>query len=74
MATSEVTPQSPCATLHLAMQRKKLPIGVQALQKIRQSDAYYVDKTPFAVKLVEEGQAFSFPARGASGRASSLTP
>ncbi len=53
-----MTPQAPCATLRLAMQRKKLPIGVQALQKIRQSDAYYVDKTPFAVKLVEEGQAY----------------
>ena len=36
--------------------RKKLPIGIQTFAKIREGDRYYyVDKTPFALRLVEEG-------------------
>jgi len=37
------------------MQRKKLPIGIQTFAKIRGEDYYYVDKTPLAIKLIEEG-------------------
>jgi len=37
------------------MTRKRLPIGIQTFQKIREDDHYYVDKTPFAWKLIEEG-------------------
>jgi hypothetical protein len=40
------------------MRRKKLPIGIQTFQKIREDGNYYVDKTPFALKLVEEGQTY----------------
>jgi hypothetical protein len=40
------------------MQRKMLPIGVQTLKEIRQDGTYYVDKTPFAVQLVNEGKAY----------------
>ena len=41
------------------MQRKKLPIGIQTLAKICEDDAYYyVDKTPVAVKLVEQGSHY----------------
>jgi hypothetical protein len=40
------------------MQRKMLPIGIQTFQKIRERAAYYVDKTPFALQLVDEGQAY----------------
>ena len=35
--------------------RKKLPIGIQTFQKIREENCYYVDKTGFALKLIEEG-------------------
>ena len=41
-----------------AMQRKKLPIGIQTFRKIREDDYYYVDKTPLALRLIEEGSHF----------------
>ncbi|MDR0701848.1 MAG: AAA family ATPase, partial [Azoarcus sp.] len=38
------------------MTRKKLPIGIQTFAKIREKDEYYyVDKTPFALRLIDEG-------------------
>jgi hypothetical protein len=37
------------------MNRKRLPVGIQTFQKIREDDHYFVDKTPFAWKLIEEG-------------------
>ncbi len=37
------------------MTRKRLPIGIQTFRKIREDDYYYVDKTGFALKLIEEG-------------------
>ena len=40
------------------MQRKKLPIGIQTLREIRQDDCYYVDKTPLALQLVQQGKYF----------------
>jgi hypothetical protein len=38
-----------------AMPRKRLPIGIQTFRKIREDDCYYVDKTGFALRLIEEG-------------------
>ncbi|MBS0608090.1 MAG: ATP-binding protein [Proteobacteria bacterium] len=38
--------------------RKKLPIGIQSLREIREEGHYYVDKTPFALQLVEQGKYF----------------
>ena len=35
--------------------RRKLPIGIQTFAKIREDNAYYVDKTGFAVDLAERG-------------------
>jgi hypothetical protein len=35
--------------------RKKLPIGIQTFRKIREGGYYYVDKTGFALRLIEEG-------------------
>jgi hypothetical protein len=35
--------------------QKKLPIGISSFEKIRSEPYYYVDKTPFVAKLVEEG-------------------
>ena len=35
--------------------RRKLPIGIQTFRKIREEGCYYVDKTPYAIRLVEQG-------------------
>jgi len=40
------------------MHRKKLPIGIQTFRKMREEDYYYVDKTPLALRLIEEGSHF----------------
>jgi len=41
------------------MQRKKLPIGIQNLAEIRANNAYYyVDKTPLALQLIEQGKYY----------------
>ena len=37
------------------MFRRLLPIGIQSFRKIRESNCYYVDKTAYARRLVEEG-------------------
>ena len=37
------------------MTRKKLPIGIQTFAKIREEDYYYVDKTGYALRLIEGG-------------------
>ncbi len=34
---------------------KKLPIGIQSFEKIRNDDYIYVDKTEFIYNLVNEG-------------------
>ncbi len=40
------------------MTRKKLPIGIQTFREIRESGCYYVDKTPFARQLLDQGKYF----------------
>ncbi len=40
------------------MQRKKLPIGIQTFAKIRGEEYYYVDKTPLALKLIDDGSHY----------------
>ncbi|TWI61352.1 PD-(D/E)XK nuclease superfamily protein [Desulfobotulus alkaliphilus] len=44
---------------------KKLPIGIQSFEKIREQpdQFYYVDKTPFVKKLVEQGGGYFFLSR-----------
>jgi len=37
---------------------KKLPIGIQSFEKLRSEGCYYVDKTPFIKKLVDEGDYY----------------
>ena len=37
------------------MLKRKLPIGIQTFRKIREEGCYYVDKTSFIGRLVEEG-------------------
>jgi len=38
--------------------RKKLPIGIQTLAKIREEGCYYVDKTPYILRLISEGSHY----------------
>ena len=38
--------------------RRLLPIGIQSFREIRERDAYYVDKTGFARRLIEQGKYY----------------
>ena len=38
--------------------RRKLPTGIQNFREIREDDCYYVDKTAFIRRLVDEGQHY----------------
>ncbi len=40
------------------MDRKKLPIGIQTFREIREGGYYYVDKTPFALRLIDQGKPY----------------
>ena len=37
------------------MSKRKLPIGIQTFRKIRAEDCYYVDKTAYIRRLIDEG-------------------
>ena len=37
------------------MGKRRLPIGIQTFRKLREQDCYYVDKTPFIQRLLDEG-------------------
>ncbi len=47
----------------LLIMKKKLPIGIQSFLKIREDNFYYVDKTHFVKKLVDEGGGYYFLSR-----------
>ena len=40
------------------MARRKLPIGIQTLRKLREDGCYYVDKTAYARRLLDEGSHY----------------
>ena len=40
------------------MTRRRLPIGIQTFRRIREEDCYYVDKTDYARRLVDEGMHY----------------
>ncbi|MFW6258712.1 MAG: ATP-binding protein [Halochromatium sp.] len=40
------------------MSRRKLPIGIQTFAKMREEDYYYVDKTGFIARLIDEGSFY----------------
>jgi hypothetical protein len=48
----------PATTPTPAMRRRKLPIGIQTFAKIREHDHYYVDKTGFISRLLDEGSQY----------------
>ena len=37
------------------MSKRRLPIGIQTFHKIREEDCYYVDKTAYILRLLDEG-------------------
>ena len=40
------------------MPRRRLPIGIQTFRKLREEDCYYVDKTAYIRRLLDEGTHF----------------
>jgi len=42
-------------------ERRKLPVGIQSFIEIRTENYYYVDKTAFVKKLIEEGKYYFLP-------------
>jgi len=38
--------------------RRKLPIGIQTFREIREDNAYYVDKTHYALELLQKGKSY----------------
>jgi len=44
--------------LNSANTRKRLPIGIQNFREIREGGFYYVDKTGFALRLIDEGKCY----------------
>ena len=39
------------------MDKRLLPIGIQTFREIRERECYYVDKTAYIRRLLNEGQA-----------------
>ena len=39
-------------------QRRKLPIGIQTFSDIREGGYYYIDKTPFIEKLINQNKYY----------------
>ena len=37
------------------MNKRKLPIGIQTFRKLREEGCYYVDKTAYIWRLLDEG-------------------
>ena len=40
------------------MVRRRLPIGIQTFRKLREQDCYYVDKTAYIERLLDEGKHY----------------
>ena len=38
--------------------RRRLPIGLQTFRELREEDCYYVDKTGFIARLLDEGKHY----------------
>ncbi len=51
--TPATIPDLPASTVQA--KRLNLPIGIQGFAKLREEGCYYVDKTPYALRLIREG-------------------
>ena len=47
------------------MVKRRLPIGIQSFRRIREQNCYYVDKTAFIERLVDEGTHYFLSSRQA---------
>ena len=56
------------------MAKRRLPIGIRTFRKLREQDCYYVDKTPYIKRLIDEGTHYFLSRPAASARACSWTP
>ena len=43
---------------NLSTDRRKLPIGIQTFREIREQSYYYVDKTAYIQRLMDEGKHY----------------
>ena len=50
------------------MTRRRLPIGLQTFRKIREEGCYYVDKTPYLRRLMDEGTHYFLSRPRRSGK------
>jgi len=58
-AISATSPASvPIGTANMPLKRRLLPIGIQTFAKIREANAYYVDKTGFALDMIARGSHY----------------
>ncbi len=54
--TPATIPDLPASTVQA--KRLNLPIGIQGFAKLREEGCYYVDKTPYALRLIREGSHY----------------
>jgi len=54
--------------------KKKLPTGIQTFREIREGNYYYIDKTPFAFKLISEAKYYFLSRPRRLGKAFSSIP
>ena len=40
------------------MSRRRLPIGIQTFRTLREEGCYYLDKTPYLERLLDEGSRY----------------
>ena len=40
------------------MSKRRLPIGIQTFREIREEDCYYIDKTGYICRLLDEGKHY----------------
>ena len=57
-AAASAVHSSAMDALPTPLPRRKLPIGLQTLAKLRDQGCYYVDKTGMAIGLIESGSFF----------------
>ena len=50
------------------MAKRRLPIGIRTFRKLREQDCYYVDKTPYIKRLIDEGTHYFLSRPAASAR------
>ena len=55
------------------MARRRLPIGLQTFREVRGKNCYYVDKTDFVRRLLDEGKHY-FLSRGLNASSQELVP